>query len=293
MARKPRPKKSEALEIRVSHEDKQAFMEAVSRRGTTASDVIRKAMDVFVRNGHVRRRNIMITASLIAVSAAALVIQTNPGGEAQTYSGINEFAEMDADGNRSLTLEEYRAFRDTAYNNLSGANGAGAFGSAAGALLASHGDVVPAGFGRRARENPESIPESCWDALEDSWQAYISDHHQTMDANSDGQVSVLEYSERRTNRLRAQFEHMDRNGDGLLGPYEVMPSAEDEAAMPASTPRNRPAHVAICFGAIPPEQREPMSEAYRTQSRTTLMAIWDLDADGAVSWAEFHASMVG
>jgi hypothetical protein len=49
MARKPRSKKSEALEIRVSNEEKRDFMKAVASRGESASSVIRDAMSRYVR----------------------------------------------------------------------------------------------------------------------------------------------------------------------------------------------------------------------------------------------------
>ncbi|WP_394692977.1 hypothetical protein [Hyphobacterium sp.] len=233
----------------------------------------------------------MITTILVTGAVGLLTFQLSTDGEALTYAGISEFTEMDDNGDRILTFEEYRTFHDSAYNNLTGANGPGAFGSAVGALLAIYGGELPSGFGRRARENPDSISTGCWAALEDSWHAHLVRRHGMMDADSDGQVSVLEYSERRTNQLRAQFGYMDRDGDGLLDPYEVMPSAEDEIAMRASTSRNESAHVAICFGDTPPEQREPMSEASRIQSRNALMTMMDLDGDNEISWAEFHASM--
>lgn len=49
MTRAPRRKKTETLDVRVSHEEKRAFMEAVSQSGDTASSVIRNAMSRYVR----------------------------------------------------------------------------------------------------------------------------------------------------------------------------------------------------------------------------------------------------
>ena len=49
MARKPRSKRSETMDIRVSHEEKRAFMEAVKRRGVSASTMIREAMAHFAQ----------------------------------------------------------------------------------------------------------------------------------------------------------------------------------------------------------------------------------------------------
>ncbi len=67
------------MDIRVSHEEKQAFMEAVSTRGTTASIVLREAMDLFVRNGRIRRRD-MMKKRLIAGSLVAAIAAVSIGG---------------------------------------------------------------------------------------------------------------------------------------------------------------------------------------------------------------------
>lgn len=72
MARKPNPKKSEALEIRVSHEEKTAFMDAVLKRDTTASRVIRDAMHRFVEE--TRKKNLAMIKKIRYPIAAALAL---------------------------------------------------------------------------------------------------------------------------------------------------------------------------------------------------------------------------
>ena len=69
-------KKNEALEIRVSHEEKQAFMDAVSIRGTTASTVLRREMNRFTIDGEASRSRLAIrfAASAIAMSVLALLM---------------------------------------------------------------------------------------------------------------------------------------------------------------------------------------------------------------------------
>ena len=292
MAQKPRSKKSEALEIRVSHEEKQAFMDAVSTRGTTASTVLREAMDLFVRNGRIRRRNIMITSTLIAVSAGALVLQGSPDGETQTLTGIPEFTEMDTDGNRLVSIDEFRAHRGTARDALSGANGAGAFGSAAGVLLARYSGSVPPRFGRMARETPGQIGADCWAAMNETWQQKTTADHSAMDADGDGYVSVAEFSDRATAQLRRVFNRLDRDASGSLDANEVIPVDEPVAGETDPAPaRNLPDHVTICFGEAPVYETPTISAEQIQRGSAAMMTFLDLDGDGAVSWQEYRTSM--
>ncbi|WP_421788393.1 hypothetical protein [Hyphobacterium sp.] len=74
MARNRRYKKTETMDIRVSHEEKRDFMKAVAARGQSASEVIREAMARFAgtpANWRQRMRNRMMAGGL--VFAIALV----------------------------------------------------------------------------------------------------------------------------------------------------------------------------------------------------------------------------
>jgi len=76
MARKPRSKKSEALEIRVSHEEKRDFMKAVASRGESASSVIRDAMAHFAQgqlDWRERMKRKMMAGGIVFVIAAVSV----------------------------------------------------------------------------------------------------------------------------------------------------------------------------------------------------------------------------
>lgn len=280
MARKPRSKKSEALEIRVSHEEKQAFMNAVSTRGTTASTVLREAMDLFVRNGRIRRRNIMITTTLIATSAAVLILQTMPEGETQPFVGVSEFNEMDADFDRIVTLEEFEAFRGTARRRLSGQDGPYKFGEAIGVLFAPYGDAVPESFVREARTDPDSVQPACWQALETRWTQFGEQYFAEIDADSDGQLTPREFSDRQVTRRRRTFDWLDVDGNGTLNIDELV--ADDGEG---SGTRDWPEHITTCFGNPPILTVSPVSEA-----DPMLMQFYDLDRDGHVSWEEYNAS---
>ncbi|WP_421788395.1 hypothetical protein [Hyphobacterium sp.] len=297
MAKKPRSKKSEALEIRVSHEEKQAFMSAVSQRGTTASHVIREAMDLFVRDGRIRRRNVMISGSLVAVALAAGFVAITDDAESETWAGVAEFNEIDSDRDRHVTLDEFRAYRGTAYESLSGAKGAGAFGAALGALVARYGDRAPSRFGPTAHETPEQISPECWSALEDSWSRATSNEFSNLDANEDELISFQEFSDRQTAQLRGLFRYMDADGNGSLGFDELNPVGPDSREAAAENDygantrqeaRQLPAHVAICFGPSSEVEQEPLSPEDGRRAAAALMTSWDFDQSGEVSWAEYR-----
>lgn len=81
-----RSKKSEALEIRVSPEEKAAFLEACRRVGRSASAVIRDAMRSYASFGPMARRprsTLMIASAFAGASLGAfLLMQITQGAEA-------------------------------------------------------------------------------------------------------------------------------------------------------------------------------------------------------------------
>lgn len=234
----------------------------------------------------------MITTTLIATSAAALILQTMPEGETQTLTGIPEFTEMDTDGNRLVSIDEFRAHRGTARDALSGANGPGAFGAAIGVLLARYDSSVSPQFGRMARETPEQIEADCWAAMDETWQQRTTADHSAMDGDADGLVSVVEFSDRETAQLRRTFNRLDRDASGSLDANEVLPVDEPEAGEtdPAAA-RNLPDHVTICFGGAPVYETATISAEQIQRGSEAMMTFLDLDGDGAVSWQEYRTSM--
>lgn len=76
MARKESRKKTETLDVRVSHEEKQAFMKAATQRGISASTVIREAMAHFAHAKSGReekmKRRILWSAMVLAIAALSV-----------------------------------------------------------------------------------------------------------------------------------------------------------------------------------------------------------------------------
>jgi len=104
-------KKTEALEVRLSHEDKQAFMERCRAVGDTASGVLRQAISIYLKKGHLRsnRRDMMmilggmVSGTLISsVMFLSLTSIENINPLAAQY-----FTRLDTDQNGKLSLSEY------------------------------------------------------------------------------------------------------------------------------------------------------------------------------------------
>jgi anti-sigma factor RsiW len=106
------PKKSETLEIRLPYEAKQAFMARCQREGRSASEALRGFIDAELApapQARPRRLRLMAGALIAAaVGAAALPslahVQT-PAADALRRAA---FAQLDANHDGVLTLDEYR-----------------------------------------------------------------------------------------------------------------------------------------------------------------------------------------
>jgi EF hand len=108
--------------------------------------------------------------------------------------------QYDTNGDGVLDLEEYKVlFSDMAGGGNGGKSGLGALG----AVIAEEWDARPTVF--RAGKLPKELP---------SWFEYC-------DKNGDGQVGLWEWREH-SGKSIAEFQVMDRNGDGLLTAEEVL-----------------------------------------------------------------------
>lgn len=123
MTQRP-PKKSESLEIRLSHADKAAFMRACRAEGRTASEVLRAAVDRRLtssrktfRLGHFA----LGAAAATALAAAAAPSLARPFADAQFQAidrdrdrAINsaEFLRLDGDGDGAVSAGEFSSARE-------------------------------------------------------------------------------------------------------------------------------------------------------------------------------------
>lgn len=111
--RTPRPpKKSESLEIRIPYAAKQAFMARCQAEGRSASDALRSFIDQQIappRRPRQPRRWRLAAGALIAaaVGAAALPsLARQPAADELLRRAA--FAQLDANRDGMLTLDEYR-----------------------------------------------------------------------------------------------------------------------------------------------------------------------------------------
>lgn len=71
-----------------------------------------------------------------------------------------------------------------------------------------------------------------------------------LDANGDGSVSFDEYAASRLAKIRAKFDAMDKDGDGVLSAAELAPPPRDDAARPKRVKKEEPVEDG---GAMPPD----------------------------------------
>lgn len=101
------PKKSETLEIRLSHAEKVAFMARCRAEGVTASEVVRGLIETPVarpkRSGKAWQALAAALAGLlIGAVAAPSIAQALPGSRVAFY-------QMDADRDGVISFDEFRA----------------------------------------------------------------------------------------------------------------------------------------------------------------------------------------
>ena len=100
------PKKSETLEIRLSHAAKTAFMERCRTAGVTASEALRAHIEGQPQKP---RRAPVWLAALIGVAIGAIAAPSLAAAAGKAASDRTAFARLDANGDGAVSFEEYRA----------------------------------------------------------------------------------------------------------------------------------------------------------------------------------------
>lgn len=124
---RPPAKKTEMIEVRVSHETKRDFLAACQREGRTASDVIREALGAYIAGDALtrfpeqaapptrpllsliprplrRKRYLAITAAAASLSVFAALPSA---AQSHVSAACIRFLELDANHDGQLTLEEF------------------------------------------------------------------------------------------------------------------------------------------------------------------------------------------
>lgn len=298
-------KKTEALEIRLSPEEKSAFLEACRQMGRSASSVIRDAMRAYADFGPMARlpgSPIMIISAFAGAALGAFVLIQITHADAppqERLYGMDEFAALDGNFDRSLTLDEFRQAEGSARGILERSHdgrqfSAGRAGMAMGILIAH--DLDPTRF----LEQPESVSTSCWTGVNDYFAEFQARRFQHWDQNDDGVVSPQEYSALKLAEIRMQFDARDRNGDGVISepddglPVE-QPSRETlEAVLGTSTGSSWPAAACEAERVLPElsTSPEPDSEEFEQrviQAQQIEYQLWDFNRDGIITFEEYLA----
>ncbi len=202
------PKKSESLELRISHEAKTAFMRRCHAEGRSASDVIRQLIaahaseksskrDTSTREWRLYMSNLFKTPPVVvglslvgAVAALALM-----SGASASADPAQAFSAIDTDRDAFISLPEYLRAAEPV----------------AALAISQDGDQATVLTPQRARQ-----------LLLMDYRAY--------DQDNDGRVSAHEFLPRFDITTRISFYAVDTNADGDLKLDELLQFAQDDEA---------------------------------------------------------------
>lgn len=305
------PKKTRSIEVRVSEEEREAFLERCHLEEQPASAVLREAMAQYARTGraapHHRSRlmTFSIAASVLALSAAlqSSPLDLTPG---QPY-GLAEFELYDLNGNDVLTEREYRqAFSSQRVYSEAGA--APLRASYHGMVIGSFYGVGYSGPLPHFERSYDQISSDCWNAIDREMSAGLAVRFHAMDANGDRRVSAQEFGNAKLRQIHQLFEGLDRNADQRLTVEDLGRLSAPEAPEPTarqsrpavSAPETfrdaRPDFLAICgpeFETLP-SAGQPHAALAPPDPHTVFAqqyAPYDANGDGALIFAEFAESM--
>lgn len=304
---KRRPsKKTEALEIRLSPEEKSAFLGACRKMGRSASAVIRDAMRAYANFGPMARlpgSPIMIISAFAGAALGAFtLIQITHAADpapAERLYGMDEYTALDRNFDRRLTLDEFRQAEGSAREIFARARDGQQFsaervGRAIGLTIFTGLDST------RIDREPESIGEPCWAALNSYFSEFQAQRFQRWDQNGDGIVTPQEFSAVKLMYLRMQFEARDRNADGVISDLDDglpihQPSPETlenffgQSRRPTWSSTGCEVEQALPRLSTPPEPDSGAFEEMVTQTQQNEYLIWDFNRDGIITFEEYLA----
>ena len=273
-------KKSETIEIRVSHAMKLALSRAAEARGETMSGLVRTlvedhctgalpAVGPTTHQGWTLMKTLTYTtaSALGATTLAVLLTAISPA--AAQLPGLDMFEEADLNGDGIMARAEY--------DHILRGHMLMAVGSEAALWPAACQGTPPAT--PAAAANDAAPHEAGEDAGED---------FAALDLNGDGQVTVEEFRESTLTRLRAEFATLDKDGTGTVTPGEWQAAAD--VPVIGSEPGAEEALSPDCLTALEQaglaDERSGQADAYKGDIAKAMSAA-DLDGDGALSFAEF------
>lgn len=240
------PKKTEMIEVRVSHETKRDFLAACRTAGRSASDVIRESMQSFIdsqaqspeaagqdvvpfRERLLKKRYLAVAVAATGVAGLAAL----PSAAAPDFAGM--FERLDADSDGVLSVEEFLASRPDAktmeVRMLRRASAdTGQDKAPVLFLLPSGADV----------ETIQQLPDVRFQAVGSGPLAVNMEEVKRQafarfDADGDGHVSIAEYQVRQMSLLENGFRRLDKDGDGAVSAAEYSAMGEPVLLTPAGS----------------------------------------------------------
>ena len=240
-ARRP-SKKTGMLEVRVSPEEKAAFLDACRAAGRSASAVIRDAMRAYAKFGPIARVQgspIMIVSAFAGATAGAFVLvqflQSAEAGETERLYGFDTFRAYSVSSpyDREMSWDEYRAragsVRDV-MEQLAVPDTEGlpfhlsqTLGFRSGEIFGSI--FIPAQLDPVVvRDELERVSGECWAVLEAYRLTYLRYRFESWDADNSGSVSAREFSDAAFSRFSRGFAFEDKDADGFITTADLSPA---------------------------------------------------------------------
>ena len=286
-------KKTEALEVRVSHEQKTDFMAACAAHGRSASDVIRDAMRGYTRWGSMARaqwRMTMLGTIMVSITAGTMMFIGSPEASStgDRLFGFADFRRYDHNYDQRLTpnevLETIGRVQDIIEQRH---DRPGEVGVVMGLLFARYPaandlDISP------LHSAPDSVSEGCWAALEAAWIEGYQAQFRRWDADEDGNVTAREFSDAQIRSVRSTFSYFDKDGDGVLTRDDYLAQGTP-TEMPS--PVEMPVHLRICSADLPRTQPPPVYESpvMTPEQADAMIQYGDTNNDLEVDFEEFLA----
>jgi Ca2+-binding EF-hand superfamily protein len=227
-------KKTEMIEVRVSHETKREFLTACREAGRSASEVIREGMQAFIDDkahaaakadapGVVPFRERLLKKRYLAVAIAATGVAglaALPSAATPDIAGM--FSQLDVNSDGVLSAEEFAASRpDTKtmeVRKLARPSGeATPAADKAPMLLILSRDVDGKAVTGLSDVRFQAVGRG---PLAVNLEEVKRRSFTGFDADGDGRISLKEYQARQMTLLANGFHRLDKDGDGAVTPGE-------------------------------------------------------------------------
>lgn len=217
------PKKSESLEIRLSHEVKRAFMAKAIEEGRSASEVLRTSIDRYLAGERSDRGQWQPLRPLIAAASAGIILSTAYGiSSSSTASQIQEptFRVLDKNRDGTLDPQEYADRYDMKFQSGPDKRAVVARVERRFSSLKDSSELR----GAFAAADSDGDGEITYSEFLDSKRAFARRRFAIADRDVDHRISIAEFE---TNmgvtgnlQVRSLFLRRDRDHDGFLSEDE-------------------------------------------------------------------------